>query len=151
MLGHFFSRQLRDTFLKWKYQAKLASTVIEVNETGPVVEEVLNHEIECSALISFMADQAYTPKEIEQAVEISQNNVNEHLQRTISRIKHYTQHDDLYLKPKMFDRWKLYVKMRKLMRYILRNVENRLQPVRADLSIAFNRWKYSTGSSIQLE
>ena len=51
----------------------------------------------------------------------------------------------------MFDRWKLFVKMRKLMRYILRNVENRLQPVRADLSIAFNRWKFATGSMAKLE
>ena len=32
--------------------------------------------------------------------------------------------------------------MRKLLRYILRNIENKLNPVRADLSIAFNRWKY---------
>jgi hypothetical protein len=64
--------------------------VIEVNETGPVVEEVLNYEVECSALISFMADQAYTPKEIEQAVEISQNKVSEHLARSISRMNHYT-------------------------------------------------------------
>lgn len=105
------------------------------------MEEVLNHEIECGALVSFMAEQAYTPKEIEQAVETSQNQINEHLARSISRMKHYTQQDDLYLKPKMFDRWKYFVKMRKLMRYILRNVENKLQPVKADLSIAFNRWK----------
>jgi len=34
------------------------------------------------------------------------------------------------------------VHMRKLLRYILRNIENKLNPVRADLSIAFNRWKY---------
>jgi hypothetical protein len=26
-------------------------------------------------------------------------------------------------------------------------MENRLQPVKADLSIAFNRWKYNTGNS----
>ena len=31
--------------------------------------------------------------------------------------------------------------MRKLLRYILRNIENKLSPVKADLSIAFNRWK----------
>ncbi len=32
--------------------------------------------------------------------------------------------------------------MRKLLRYILRNIENKLQPVKADLSVAFNRWKF---------
>jgi len=34
------------------------------------------------------------------------------------------------------------VKMRKLLTYILRNMCNKLQPVKADLSIAFNRWKF---------
>jgi len=33
------------------------------------------------------------------------------------------------------------VHMRKLLRYILRNIENKISPVKADLSIAFNRWK----------
>ena len=32
--------------------------------------------------------------------------------------------------------------MRKLLRYILRNIENKLQPLKADLSVAFNRWKF---------
>lgn len=27
------------------------------------------------------------------------------------------------------------------MKFLLKNVENRLHPVKADLSIAFNRWK----------
>lgn len=51
----------------------------------------------------------------------------------------------------MFDRWKTYVKMRKLLRYILRNMENKLKPVNADLSIAFNRWKFAQGAMFQLQ
>jgi hypothetical protein len=43
----------------------------------------------------------------------------------------------------MFDRWRFYVKQRKLMTYLLRNLENRLQSTKCDLSIAFNRWKYN--------
>jgi hypothetical protein len=58
-------------------------------------------------------------------------------------MKHYTEEDDLYLKPKMFDRWKLYVSMRKLIRYHLTNMSNKLKPIKSDLSIAFNRWKLS--------
>lgn len=46
----------------------------------------------------------------------------------------------------MFDRWRFYVKMRKLVRYLLRNIENKLKPIKADLSIAFNRWKYNENS-----
>jgi hypothetical protein len=51
----------------------------------------------------------------------------------------------------MFDRWKAYVKMRKLLRYILRNMENKLKPVTADMSIAFNRWKFTQGNMFQLQ
>lgn len=58
-------------------------------------------------------------------------------------MKHFTVLNDNYLKPRMFDRWKKYVKIRKLIRYLLNNMENRLCPNKADLSIAFNRWKYS--------
>jgi len=38
-----------------------------------------------------MANQAYTNKEIDEAVEISQKKVDEHLSRTIARIKHFTE------------------------------------------------------------
>ena len=41
MFGHFISRQVRDAFDLWKRKALFATTVIEVNEIGPVAEEVL--------------------------------------------------------------------------------------------------------------
>lgn len=41
------------------------------------------------------------------------------MMRVIARLKHYKQGDDLYLKPKMFDRWKMLVKLRKLLRHWL--------------------------------
>ena len=65
------------------------------------------------------------------------------LARSIARMRHYTKQGDLYLKPKMFDRWRMYVKIRKLVRHVLANMEAKLHPTKADLSIAFNRWKYS--------
>jgi hypothetical protein len=43
----------------------------------------------------------------------------------------------------MFDRWRFFVKQRKLLKYLLRNLENRLQSTKCDLSIAFNRWKFN--------
>lgn len=58
-------------------------------------------------------------------------------------MRHYTKEGDLYLKPKMFDRWRMFVKQRKLIGYLLSNMENKLQPEKVDLSVAFNRWKYS--------
>ena len=41
MFGHFISANVRDAFMRWKKKALFAQTVIEVNEIGPVVEEVL--------------------------------------------------------------------------------------------------------------
>lgn len=56
-------------------------------------------------------------------------------------MRHFTKVGDAYLLPKMFDRWRMFVKIRKLVGYLLRNLENKLKPVKADLSVAFNRWK----------
>ena len=42
MFGHMISRRVRDAFDKWKSQANLMSTVIDVNEIGPIAEEVLD-------------------------------------------------------------------------------------------------------------
>lgn len=35
----------------------------------------------------------------------------------------------------------MFVKIRRLVGYLLKNLENKLKPVRADLSVAFNRWR----------
>ena len=43
MVKHCLTRGLRHAFERWKRQANIAQTVINVNETGPVVEEVLDH------------------------------------------------------------------------------------------------------------
>lgn len=72
------------------------------------------------------------------------------LSRSVARIKHYTEKDDIYLKPKMFDRWRFYVKMRKLVRYLLRSIENKLTPVKSDLEVAFGRWKARHENSNQI-
>jgi hypothetical protein len=56
-------------------------------------------------------------------------------------LRHHTKVDDAYLLPKMFDRWRMFVKIRRLVGYLLKNLENKLKPVRADLSVAFNRWR----------
>ena len=71
------------------------------------------------------------------------------MSRAVARINHNTLKDNKYLKPKMFDRWKMWVKIRKLVRYILQNTENKLQPRKADIQSAFNRWKYLVGDSKQ--
>jgi len=58
-------------------------------------------------------------------------------------MKHYN--EELYVVPKMFDRWKLFVKMRKLAKHWMEYIGNRQQNVKADLAVAFDRWKYAHG------
>ena len=64
MLGHLFSWNLRDMFQKWKYQSLKQSTVEEVNEEGPVVEEVLVEQMRYENLKNFLKDQRYTSTEV---------------------------------------------------------------------------------------
>jgi len=49
--------------------------------------------------------------------EMAQGRVKELMAKTIARIKHYTMEDDKYLIPKMFDRWRMYIKVRKLVKH----------------------------------
>jgi hypothetical protein len=63
-------------------------------------------------------------------------------------MKHYN--EELYVVPKMFDRWRMYVKMRKMMLHWMHYIGNRQQPVRSDLAVAFDRWKYSHGKAENL-
>lgn len=95
-----------------------------------------------------MRDNGYTEKEKDELASRAKEYSRNLMSKTIARLRHVA--GDSYLKPKMFDRWKMYIQLRKLMRYILRNVENKLHPVRADLSVAFNRWKYDNVRKTQI-
>ena len=61
--------------------------------------------------------------------------------RAIGRMKHWNGTDD-YLKPKMFDRWRQFVKFRKIVKHWLDFLTNRQQAHKADLSYCFNKWKF---------
>jgi len=60
--------------------------------------------------------------------------------RAIARMKHCNGDD--YLKPKMFDRWRAWVKMRKIVKHWLGYLSNRQQHRKADLSFCFLKWKH---------
>jgi len=55
-------------------------------------------------------------------------------------MQHYN--EDLYVKPKAFDRWRQYVNMRKLFRYWLEYINNRSEYIKSDMAVAFDRWKH---------
>ncbi len=55
------------------------------------------------------------------------------------RLKHFNSRD--YVKPKMFDRWKLFVLVKRQFRYWLNFVDKRAHFVKSDLHQAFDKWR----------
>lgn len=107
VLGHWYSRSTREMFDRWKKQAELCQVAIDVNEGGPVVEEVLKARQDLNNLQEFMREQGYAENEVKEVVDITKDKVKEQMQRTRARWLAYGDDDsDAYLKPKMFDRWR---------------------------------------------
>jgi hypothetical protein len=80
--------------------------VIDVNTFGPVVEEVLDAQADFGNYRNFMKVQGYTTFEIEEATDHAKDRANTLLSRSVARLEHCTDENGLYLKPKMFDRWR---------------------------------------------
>ena len=86
-----------------------------------------------------MKEEGYDGDDLDGALK-SHETQHRNLQlKAIRRMQHYN--EDLYLKPKMFDRWREYIHMRKLFRYWLSFTEKRSKLVKSDLHYAFDRWK----------
>ena len=62
VFSHWFVKDLRLAFNKWKHQARLEKTLIEVNEEGPIVEDVLNCQMDVFNLKKFMKDEGFTER-----------------------------------------------------------------------------------------
>lgn len=58
--AHFISQSTRDAFMRWKKKALYEQTVLDVNEIGPVVEEVLDAQMQVMNLKNLMADEGFT-------------------------------------------------------------------------------------------
>lgn len=56
-----------------------------------------------------LRDEGYTPLEIQRVTVWASGRGRELIAKSIARMRHYTKTDDLYLKPKMFDRWRMFV------------------------------------------
>jgi len=141
MFAHFISQSVRDAFDRWKKKALYAQTVVEVNEIGPIVEEVLDARMDVQNLKQLMADEGFTNYEVEDVAHKADRKGLELMARSVARWKHWNGTDD-YLKPKMFDRWRRFVKFRKIVKHWLDFIANRNQHRKADLSYAFLKWKH---------
>jgi hypothetical protein len=59
MLGSLNSRRIHEYWQRWRDQAELATVVKDVNECGPVVEEVLEWRTKLNSLKDFMDNEGY--------------------------------------------------------------------------------------------
>ena len=122
--AHFISNSTRDAFNRWKKKAYYEQTVIEVNEGGPVVEEVLESQMDVMNLKSLMKSEGFNEYQVEEISHSGDIKAHELLAKSIGRWKHWNGTDD-YLKPKMFDRWRKWIKMRKIVKHWLDFLTNR--------------------------
>ena len=142
MIKHCLSRGLRFAFDRWKRQASIAQTVIEVNDAGPVVEEVLEHQLDVHNLKQMMKDEGFKQGEIDDIEHDADKKSLEKMAKVVGRWKHYTYEDDKYLIPKMFDRWRQWIQLRKIVKHWLDFIGNKQNNTKADLQHAFGKWKF---------
>ena len=45
MMAHWHSRRSREQFMRWKLKAQKVTCLLDVNEDGPLVEEVLAQQM----------------------------------------------------------------------------------------------------------
>ena len=88
MFGHWRGIGLRVAFFKWKDNANFNQTVEDVNETGPVVEDVYKYWQIYKNLKYFLKDEAYTPQEISKIAIWAYNRQRGLVSRSVSRLIH---------------------------------------------------------------
>jgi len=84
---HWNNRSVRDAFNKWKKQATYGNTVIEVNEIGPVVEEVLEHRLDVNNLKDFMRKEGLDPDQVREVSDNSHKRVRGLMAGAIGRMQ----------------------------------------------------------------
>ena len=92
-------------------------------------------------LKSLMKSEGFNEYQVEEIAHSGDIKAHELLAKSIGRWKHWNGTDD-YLKPKMFDRWRKWIKMRKIVKHWLDFLTNRQQHKQADVSHAFLKWKH---------
>jgi hypothetical protein len=64
VVRHLMSRELRRAFNNWRKKTDCVLTVEDVNECGPVVEEVLEARLMIKNCLDFLKKEGYTEKQI---------------------------------------------------------------------------------------
>ena len=116
IINKLYDANLRDGFFRWKKYTEKVCLAEDMNQTGPITEQVFEANRAIRNLTSFMRDQNFTEEEI--AAKLKHvNEFNEHLmQKIVKRLK--TKREDRMMN-RCFDHWVFWLKVRKLFNYHL--------------------------------
>ena len=129
---------LREGFEAWRKYTMDQNLIQEVNETGPVTEEVFEANRTITNLKAFMRKENYTEEEIAKKVE-SVNDQNHYLMnKLVKRLK--LSKDEKFM-CRCFEHWRMWIGVKRIFKYHLRKCNNSIKPVLCDLYHAFERWK----------
>ena len=107
---------MRNAFYWWKRKHELAELAQDLHDTGPVRAQEWNANKEIENLKDFMKKEHYTEREIEKFFD-DVSSTNEHLMKKyILRMK-FRQDENKKVIPVVWNRWREYVGMRKLIKF----------------------------------
>ena len=128
---------LRHAFMLWRAKNSCDSLEIELNETGPQTEQVFEANRMSTNLGHFMRSQNFSEEEVRMAKQRVSEQTTHQMQWLYKRLKL----GDKRLFQRMFDHWKMWIKVRRLFKWLLQRVSSRSEFAKADLQSAFDKWR----------
>jgi hypothetical protein len=90
MIMHMVTRGIRNAFMRWKKKSDSIATVEDVNDCGPVVEDVLEARLTIKNCTDFLRKEGYTQKQIDAFEEKAENRNLDRIRRTIGHWRAFT-------------------------------------------------------------
>ena len=112
----FCTERTRDVFFWWKNKAGCAQLVKDMHETGPVRAEYWEAQTEIKNLQDFMRAQHYTEDDIEETFK-HVDSYNDFLMKKYMIRMRIKQDPDRKNLPLLWNRWREYCAIRKLVKY----------------------------------
>lgn len=138
--GKFHSERVRDAFLWWKRKSELDELSQDLHETGPVRAEYWRSMRQIENMKEFLRNEKYTESEIEILYE-GVCDRNEGLMRKYLTRLRLNQEPKKRVLPIVWQRWREYVGIRKLLKFQLNRCQNAIEPGKADMQRAFKKWR----------
>jgi hypothetical protein len=108
---HAVSNRKRHMFNKWRTNADLMTLAKEMEEEGPIREQVFEHKMNFMNCVDFLTAEGYDNEDIKEALVDGVAKQNYLIEKGVARFKHYN--ENKYVVPKMFDQWKKFTILRR--------------------------------------